>query len=82
MKSVHSGSYSFLYIPAFGGEYVEIQSIFLYSVRMRENTDQNNSEYRDFLHRVGCKNKVTQKRIYIQKRMYIQKRVYSPGKYL
>ena len=30
-------------------EYGEIQSISPYSVRMRENTDQNNSEYGLFL---------------------------------
>ena len=30
-------------------EYGEIRSISLYSVRMREKTDQNNSEYGDFL---------------------------------
>ena len=30
-------------------EYKEIQSICPYSVRMRENVDQNNSEYRHFL---------------------------------
>ena len=34
-------------------EYGEIQSICLYSVWMRENTDQNNSEYRHFLSSVG-----------------------------
>ena len=31
-------------------EYGEIRSISLYSIRMRENTDQNNSEYGQFLH--------------------------------
>ena len=30
-------------------EHGELRSIFLYSVRMRENTDQNNSEYGHFL---------------------------------
>ena len=33
-------------------EYGEIRSISLYSVRMRENTDQNNSEYGRFLRSV------------------------------
>ena len=31
-------------------EYGEIRSISSYSVRMRENADQNNSEYEHFLH--------------------------------
>ena len=31
-------------------KYREILSIFPYVVRMRENTDENNSEYRHFLH--------------------------------
>ena len=33
-------------------EYGEIRSISPYSVRMRENTDQNNSEYGQFLRSV------------------------------
>ena len=33
-------------------EYEEIPRISLYSVQMRENTDQNNSEYRHFLRSV------------------------------
>ena len=33
-------------------EYGEIQSISPYSVRIRENTDQNNSEYEHFLRSV------------------------------
>ena len=35
-------------------EYEEIRSISPYSVRMRENVDQNNSEYGHFLQSVGC----------------------------
>ena len=34
-------------------EYGEILRISLYSVRMRENTDQENSEYGHFLHSVS-----------------------------
>ena len=34
-------------------EYGEMQSICLYSVRMRENADQDNSEYRHFLRSVS-----------------------------
>ena len=36
-------------------EYGEIRSISLYSVRMRENTDQKNSEYRHFLRVDTCR---------------------------
>ena len=46
-------SYSELFWSVFfriGTEYGEIRSICPYSVRMRENTDQNNSEYEHFLH--------------------------------
>ena len=39
VKGVRIWSYSGPHFPAFG------QSISPYSVRMRENTDQNNSEY-------------------------------------
>ena len=45
--------YSELFWSAFSRirtEYGEIRSIFPYSVRMRENADQNNSEYGHFLH--------------------------------
>ena len=45
VKSVHIRSYSVPYFPAFG---MNSKSISLYSVQMRENTDQNNSEYRHF----------------------------------
>ena len=34
-------------------EYGEIQSISPHSIRMRENADQNNSEYGHFLHSYG-----------------------------
>ena len=37
-------------------EYGEIRSIFLYSVRMRWNTDQNNSQYGHFLRSKWFKN--------------------------
>ena len=37
-------------------EYGEMRSISPYSVRMGENTDQNNSEYGHFLRSVKCKN--------------------------
>ena len=45
--------YSELYWSIFSRirtKYREILSIFPYLVRMRENTDENNSEYRHFLH--------------------------------
>ena len=35
-------------------EYGEIRSISPYSKRLRENADQNNSEYRQFLLSVAC----------------------------
>ena len=44
--------YSELFWSAFSRirtEYGEMRSIFPYSVRMRENTDQNNSKYGNFL---------------------------------
>ena len=44
-------SYSELFWSAFSGirtEYGKIRSISPYSVRMRENADQNNSEYGHF----------------------------------
>ena len=44
-------------------EYGEIWSICPYSVRMRENTDQNNSEYEHFLHSA----RFTAKRVSIMK---------------
>ena len=45
--------YSDLFWSAFSHirtEYGEVRSISLYSVRMRENVDQNNYEYGNFLH--------------------------------
>ena len=47
--------YSELFWPAFcciRTEYGEIRSICLYSVRMRENPDQNDSKYRNFFRSV------------------------------
>ena len=44
--------YSELFWSAFSRiriEYMEMRSISTYSVRMRENTDQNNLEYEHFL---------------------------------
>ena len=40
------------YLSFIRTEYEEIQSISPYSVQMRENADQNNSEYEQFLRRV------------------------------
>ena len=37
-------------------EYAENQSVSPYSVRMRENTEQNNSEYGQFLRSDRCGN--------------------------
>ena len=37
-------------------EYGEMRSTSPYSVRMGENTDENNSEYEHFLHIVKCEN--------------------------
>ena len=49
MKSVRIWSYSGLHFPAFGLN-TERYSVFTpCSVRMRENADQNNAEYRHFL---------------------------------
>ena len=45
VKSVCIRSYSGLHFPAFG----EILCISPYSIRMLENADQNNSEYKRFL---------------------------------
>ena len=57
VKSVLIQSYSGPHFPAFGlniSEYTlnisELLSSSPYSVQMRENTDQNNSEYSRFLH--------------------------------
>ena len=47
VKSVRIWSYSGLYFPAFGLN--TVVRISPYSVQMRENTDQNNSEYGHFL---------------------------------
>ena len=47
--------FSFVF-PRIRTEYEEILRIFLYSVRMQENTDENNSEYRHFLRIVFFKN--------------------------
>ena len=44
VKSVRIRSYSGLYYPAFG-----LHTISPYSVKMWENTDQNNPEYGHFL---------------------------------
>ena len=49
MKSVVIRSYSVPHFPAFGLN-TERYRISPYSVRMRENTEQNNSEYGHFLH--------------------------------
>ena len=54
MKNVRIQSYSGLHLLAFAlsrirTEYGEILRISPYSVQMRENTDQNNSEYGQFL---------------------------------
>ena len=58
VKSVRIQSYSGPYFLAFGlntERYKESQrSISPYSVRMRENTDQNNSEYEHFSRSVSC----------------------------
>ena len=48
VKSVRIRSYSGPYFPAFELN-TNIQSKYEYSVRMWENTDQNNSEYGHFL---------------------------------
>ena len=51
-------SYSELFCSAFfriWTEYGEVQSISLYSFRMRENADQNNSEYGHFLRSDYCR---------------------------
>ena len=45
VKSVHTRSFSSPYFPVFG---MNTESISQYSVRMRENTDQKNSEYGHF----------------------------------
>ena len=50
-------SFSGSYFPAFGlnmERYGEIRTIFPYSVRMWENTDQKNSEYGHFLRSERC----------------------------
>ena len=52
MKSVRIRSYSGPYFPAFGLNTKEILRISPYSVRMRENGEQNNSEYGHFLRSV------------------------------
>ena len=48
VKSVRSRSFSSLYFPAFG-LYTERLRISPYSVQMRENADQKNSEYGQFM---------------------------------
>ena len=50
MKSVRNRSYSGPYFPRIRTAYGKIQSISQYSVRTRENTDQENSEYGHFSH--------------------------------
>ena len=52
VKSVRIGSYSGPYFPAFG---LNTERYSPYSVRMRENADQNNSEYGHFLCSVSLK---------------------------
>ena len=58
VKSVRIRSYSGPYFPGFGlntERYkVSQRSISPYSVRMWENTDQNNSEYEHFSRSVSC----------------------------
>ena len=49
MNSVHIQSYSGPHFSRIRTECGEIRSISPYSVRMRENADQNNSEYSHFL---------------------------------
>ena len=49
MNSVHIQSCSGPHFSRIWTEYGEIRSISPYSVRMRENADQNNSEYSHFL---------------------------------
>ena len=46
-KPTEKGSYSELFWSVFSRIWTEYRA--LYSVRMRENTDQNNSEYGHFL---------------------------------
>ena len=53
VKSVCIRSYSGTHFPAFG--YEDKLRIFPYSVRMRENVDQNNYEYGHFLRSVKKK---------------------------
>ena len=58
VKSVPIRSYSGPYFPAFRRNskryFLSLRSISPYSVRMRENTDENNSEYGHFSHSVSC----------------------------
>ena len=58
VKSVRIRSFSGLYFPRIRTGYVEIRSIFLYSVRMWENMDQKNSEYKHFSSSVNFFSKV------------------------
>ena len=60
VKSVHIWSYSVPHFPAFG----LILHISPHSVRMWENTDQNNSEYGLFLHSVWYSKKSIQYLLY------------------
>ena len=50
VKSVHIRSFSGPYFLAFGLNTESLHSKAPYSVRIQENTDQKNSEYRHFLH--------------------------------
>ena len=54
VKNVRIQSYSGPHFPVFGLN-TEILRISPYSVRKRENTDQNNSEYGHFLRSVPCR---------------------------
>ena len=58
VKSVRIWSYSGPHFPSFGLNNGEIRSISLYSVRMRGNADQDNSEYRHFLRSETSSNSV------------------------
>ena len=58
VKSVPIRSYSGSHFPAVRTEYGEIRSISPYSVAIRENADQNNSEYGNVLRSVFKKSKI------------------------
>ena len=77
VKSVRIRNFSGLYFPKFG---LCIQSIPPYLFRMRENTDQKNSEYRYFSHSLIIHHSLKNNNIKLSNLKWVQRHTRRSGK--